>query len=77
MFDANLITDTFAERINEGMAIFREACYTLARNQECYIAQWILQNPNVNIDDYAIVNRPTEDGLGYITTLELKSNVIQ
>jgi hypothetical protein len=29
----------------------------LHKNQECYMAQWILQNPIANLDDYVLVTQ--------------------
>lgn len=31
------------------------AIKSLAMNQECYVAQWVIQNQDKNINDYTIV----------------------
>lgn len=43
----------------------------LLENQECYVAQWILQNPFVNISDYKLnfQYNPTSE-MGYTVTME-------
>lgn len=37
--------------------LHRLAIKTLSDNQNCYVAQWILQNPDKNISDYTLVQR--------------------
>lgn len=42
--------------------ILKKAIETLNKNQECYIAQWIKQNPDKNISDYTLCHQ-TVDGV--------------
>lgn len=42
--------------------IVQQAVKSLAQNQECYVAQWVLQNPNENIKDWILCHQP--DWLG-------------
>lgn len=51
-----------AERINTA----------IAQNQECYIAYWVKQNPDKNLDDYTLVHG--FKGEYYTFWLEHKSN---
>ena len=37
--------------------IVQQAVKSLAQNQECYVAQWILQNPDANISDYVLCHQ--------------------
>ena len=39
-----------------------KANMTIMNNQECYIAQWVLQNPDENISDWMLCHQP--DWLG-------------
>lgn len=39
----------------------RAASETIARNCDCFVAQWILQNPDANIRDYTLVIQPSWD----------------
>ena len=48
-------SDDIQEMTKERLRELRErATHTLLVNQECYVAQWILQNPFENIMDYQL-----------------------
>lgn len=48
---------------------------TLYDNQECYVAQWIIQNPFVNVNDYRLKFVYNDESLlGYTVEME-KINV--
>ena len=49
----------FTTRIDD---LVFEANMTIMNNQECFIAQWILQNPDENIKDWVLYHQP--DWLG-------------
>lgn len=36
-------------------AAVQKAIETLHKNQDCFVAQWVLQNQDKNIDDYELV----------------------
>ncbi|ANA49215.1 hypothetical protein PMW_90 [Pseudomonas phage phiPMW] len=42
-----------------------QAAKVVYQNQECYVAQWILHNPNVNFDDYELAFRSVDGKIGY------------
>jgi hypothetical protein len=46
----------------------------LALNKECYIAQWVVQNPEENIKDYSLVQENMEGG-GFRFYLEKKEKL--
>lgn len=39
----------------------------ISDNQETYVAQWILSNPDKNIDDYTLCHQNLFEGENYIT----------
>lgn len=43
----------------------RLAVEQLTKNQECYVAQWILQNPDKNIEEYNLVHQTTPEGIHF------------
>jgi hypothetical protein len=48
-------TGTLQELTQDKMKEMRElAIQTLINNQECFVAQWIIQNPFENIQDYQL-----------------------
>lgn len=52
------------------------AIKTLYINQECYVAQWILMNPYVNPEEYALKFIWNDQELsGYSVTMEKIKNV--
>lgn len=61
--------------------IDREAMMAQARkflydNQECYVAQWVLQNPFANISDYRLRFVYNDESLlGYTVEMEKIENV--
>lgn len=53
-----------------------QAMKFLYDNQECYVAQWILQNPYANIANYALKFVYNDESLlGYSVTMEKLDNV--
>lgn len=53
-----------------------QAMKFLYDNQECYVAQWILQNPYANIADYTLKFVYNDKSLmGYQVTMEKIENV--
>lgn len=53
-----------------------QAMKFLYDNQECYVAQWILQNPYANIADYTLKFVYNDESLmGYTVTMEKIENV--
>ena len=50
------------------------ATKSLAMNKECYVAQWVIQNKDKNINDYTIVIQDYYDEHGHhcTFTMELK-----
>lgn len=53
-----------------------QAMKFLYDNQECYVAQWILQNPYANISDYTLKFVYNDESLmGYTVTMEKIENV--
>lgn len=51
-----MIADEINEFTREKMDELRnQAMHTLMVNQECFVAQWILQNPFEKISDYQLV----------------------
>lgn len=53
-----------------------EATDFLLRNQECYVAQWILQNPFAKMEDYQLKFTYNETSMmGYTVTMEKIENV--
>lgn len=52
------------------------AIKTLYENQECFVAQWILQNPYANPEHYALKFVYHDESLsGYSVTMEKLPNV--
>lgn len=49
-----LTTDAKHNLRNNREQIVHLAIKTLAQNKECYIAQWIIQNPDKRIEDYTL-----------------------
>lgn len=43
-----------------------KANMTITNNHECFIAQWILQNPDENIKDWILCHQPDWSGGGYM-----------
>lgn len=60
------------EELNEKREQLRkQAIEFLYNNQECYVAQWILQNPFAKIDDYKLKFEYNDQSLmGYTVTME-------
>ena len=53
----------------------KQAMKFLYDNQECFVAQWILQNPYANIEDYALKFVYNDESLlGYSVTMEKIDN---
>lgn len=47
------------EMVQQGIAtLVEKAQYTLMQNRECFVAQFIIQNPNENIKDYVMMYQP-------------------
>jgi len=57
------------DRITE---LVHAALMTLNKNRECYVAQWILQNPNANIGDYTLVRSEVWEGCVQTTTFTME-----
>jgi hypothetical protein len=38
--------------------IVQQAIETISQNQECFIAQWILNNPDENVEDWVMCYQP-------------------
>lgn len=56
-----LDSESVRELTNEQLQEYRDrAMKTLIQNQECYVAQWILQNPFANMNDYMLKFYPEE-----------------
>ena len=52
-------------------ALRKQALKFLYDNQECFVAQWILQNPYANIADYTLKFVYNDESLlGYSVTME-------
>lgn len=52
----------------------RRATQFIIDNQECYVAQWILQNPFANVDDYELKFTYNENSqFGYSVSMEKKN----
>lgn len=45
----------FATRVDD---LVLEANMTILNNQECFVAQWILQNPDESISDWTMCHQP-------------------
>lgn len=64
MIGEELLTQYYAEelikeRVQQGIAtLVEKAQYTLMQNRECFVAQFIIQNPNENIKDYVMIYQP-------------------
>lgn len=57
-------------------ALRAQAMKFLFDNQECYVAQWILQNPFANPEHYALKFVYNDESLlGYSVTMEKLPNV--
>lgn len=76
MIDSMEITNATKEALLLQKQIFDErdrlvekAKRTLFNNQECYVAQWILQNPDANMSDYELHFR-WNDANGYNVYME-------
>lgn len=64
------------EPTQEEMEAMRQtAINALINNQECYVAQWILQNPYARISDYQLVFAEGQPGEIYRVSMEKKTNV--
>ena len=48
------------------------AITALAKNNECYVAQWLLQNPDKKIDDYTLHTTDWFDYEAWHFTFELR-----
>lgn len=47
------------DRVQQGIAtLVEKAQYTLMQNKECFVAQFIIQNPNLDIKDYTMIYQP-------------------
>lgn len=75
--EMNALAKSAAEQENENRIQLRKiATQTLWNNQECYVAQWILQNPFLNPADYALKFTYNDQELsGYSVTMEKVNNV--
>lgn len=57
-------------------ALIKQARDFLYNNQECFVAQWVLQNPFANINDYRLKFVYTDNSLmGYTVEMEKIENV--
>lgn len=59
-------------------SVANQAKDCIDKNKECFIAQWILQNPNKNVDDYVLcyLNSFTDEGQAIVKVwLEKKREV--
>lgn len=58
-------------------ALKQQAMQVLVDNQETYVAQWILQNPTTNIDEYTLEFKWLEGvGGGYqVRMVKIEENV--
>lgn len=77
-----MLNDEIDEMTKEAFKpIDREAMMAQARkflydNQECYVAQWVLQNPFANISDYRLRFVYNDESLlGYTVEMEKIENV--
>lgn len=70
-------TPAIAEMTQEQMQKMRDtATMTLINNQECYVAQWILQNPFLKVSDYYLhFQYDANSNTCYRVSLEKKPNV--
>lgn len=70
-------TSAIAEMTQEQMQKMRDtATMTLINNQECYVAQWILQNPFLKVSDYYLHFQYDENSnTCYRVSMEKKPNV--
>lgn len=73
MIDTPAIVDMTQEQIEKMREV---ALMTLINNQECYVAQWILQNPFLKVSDYYLHFQWDDNSrTGYRVTMEKKPNV--
>lgn len=49
-------------------SLAEECRKVIQANQDCYVAQWILQNPKEKVDDYVLVHRRIDESskFGYM-----------
>jgi hypothetical protein len=52
-----------AEEITMLSELTNKAVTAINQNQECFCAQWILQNPLENINDYSVCHQFGDDGV--------------
>lgn len=73
------IKQVFGEEVKQGDVrerLRQQSMQFLLANQECYVAQWIIQNPFANISDYRLkfeYNDQTQTG--YSASMEKINNV--
>lgn len=62
---------THEEEAEKRERLREQAMAFLYNNQECYVAQWILQNPFAKVEDYALKFVYNDQSLmGYTVTME-------
>lgn len=62
------VSDIFAQESQNDeirKSLIEQAQRTLLNNQECYVAQWILHNPDKNPQDYRLQFEWAQHGNGY------------
>ena len=55
--------------------IVDKANLVLDVNKECYVAMWILQNPNENISDYSLQYKPSMTDMNAMEFKMIKGRV--
>lgn len=71
MFDTVVKAESYVTDNDKREALRKQALKFLYDNQECYVAQWILQNPFANPQDYRLkFVYNDESRLGYTVEME-------
>ncbi len=73
LIDSNQIIEAAQQGLEEKREkMIAEASRVLNQNHECYVAQWILQNPEVDFNDYQLEFVWRQDGFGYNVYMKKK-----
>lgn len=73
MIDTEMVKDLTQEQMQK---IRDQATMVLINNQECYVAQWILQNPFLKMSDYYLKFEPEQGNINvYKVSMEKKPDV--
>lgn len=59
------VKEAAREAVTSGKAtIAQKAMYTIMQNQECFVAQWILQNPDADMSKCVMYHQPDSNSDG-------------